>query len=518
MSYTFQFNQVNPIKLFDFESNSLTDCLREKKFFDHTHDKVIITSTPIINSCLPCLDNGLLGTIYRSYSQHVPLVLRPDDLWLGIVLNFGRYVKTHSQELRDLFVDHAGRKELVIVSKRPYLKYTTQKDWQELIDEMAHKISLNTKKNLNEWMGPNFSTTNQKDRMVAKLALMASVNEYFEMKFEMSCGLSQVTLQGTLEDWKMLYQKAHGLYQFNVQVLTDWADLLLPVLHEFIQAYNGQVNEDFWQRICTNEPRGSGGQKNFRGWFLVFSPFDEHGKYLLNPFTEVQKSNIYAVINDDQIADCAINVSITIDDHVTHNNNGTGQIHHVIFYAGLLMTQYNQKKNTLAPTVDWIMIGKKQITYLDLEQSLIDFLNKHYAKNPHKQMLSIKLLQFAHYVASKCHFPNDHLMDLVDNVIAYPNDSNNQNTSDHYKQFLEFLAQDLQFSYKPNIFAKYIDPNQLHHLLQSYVEPEIESFDRIQMKYAFQPQFEPNLKKTQNKKYNPIINIYHNILKCIKPN
>lgn len=71
----------------------------------------------------------------------------------------------------------------------------------------------------------------------------------------------------------MLYQKAQGSYQFNTLILNDWADLLLAVLNEFIEAYNGLVHEDFWQRICSNSIRVSADQGNLKGWFPVFPAF-----------------------------------------------------------------------------------------------------------------------------------------------------------------------------------------------------------------------------------------------------
>src|SRR5207249_7482417 len=104
----------------------------------------------------PALGNGLLGTMYRAYSQHIPLRLRPDDLWLAILFNFGRYVKHHSEELRHLFVDHQGRRQLTISVQSPYLQYTTQQHWENFIGLMTAEIQKNTKNQIADWMMHTF--------------------------------------------------------------------------------------------------------------------------------------------------------------------------------------------------------------------------------------------------------------------------------------------------------------------------------------------------------------------------
>ena len=45
------------------------------------------------------------------------------------------------------------------------------------------------------------------------------MKEYFSYKMQLGCGLSKVTLKGSLDDWKQLIQKAHGLYDFKQKIL-----------------------------------------------------------------------------------------------------------------------------------------------------------------------------------------------------------------------------------------------------------------------------------------------------------
>lgn len=98
---------------------------------------------------------------------------------VGNYIKFWQICENPSQQFKDLFVDHLGIKELLVHIKNPHLQHSTQKDWKELIDIITEQISLNTKQSLNHWIQPNFTTTNLQDIIVAKLAIMSTVSEYF---------------------------------------------------------------------------------------------------------------------------------------------------------------------------------------------------------------------------------------------------------------------------------------------------------------------------------------------------
>ena len=61
--------------------------------------------------------NGFSDTVLRAYNQHHHLVLRPDDVWQAIILQFNFYVNAHAEDLRHLFVPHKGKKHLTVIVK-----------------------------------------------------------------------------------------------------------------------------------------------------------------------------------------------------------------------------------------------------------------------------------------------------------------------------------------------------------------------------------------------------------------
>jgi len=63
---------------------------------------------------------------------------------------------------------------------------------------------------------------------------------------------------GTLDDWKLLKEKVEELKMFTVPPPADhssnasfraYLEGVLPILDQFIQTYEGNVDNDFWDTI-----------------------------------------------------------------------------------------------------------------------------------------------------------------------------------------------------------------------------------------------------------------------------
>lgn len=422
--------------------DSIEKCMNNK-IYHPEHDNIIMTSNRDNNIYLPTLNHGLLSSIFLAYNYHIPLVLRPDDIWLSIAMSFGNYVKNHSDELRDIFVDHTGKSKLVVQMEKNIMN--NLENCELFINEMCEKIKNNTRTDIVEWIVPNFTTTTHKDKIISNIALMGSVSNYFEYTCEMLCGLSKVILKGTHDDWKLLLQKVETLYKFNIPDITNWTNLLLHVLKEFAGIYENKVDDKFWQRICTSSVRGSGGQKNFRGWFIVFSPFNSMGKYMLKTFDEIKKDNIYGNVNDSDIVECSINVPVLFD------NNG--KIFQLSLYGGILMVQYDVNKQEICPKADWLLINKKEIILDDMLKKLNHNINIK---------LGTKLIKYAYYMAKICHFSNDTLLELADSCIYYLKYYwKNKEEDDLYKKYTEYLLNDYQF-------GKLMDESKVNNIIKNY--------------------------------------------------
>src|SRR5436309_1730484 len=81
-----------------FNPISLTKALKYCKIAEQQKGKLLISTEPN-NSTRATLGNSFIGAIYDAYSNHLKLVLRPDDVWLTIIIAFANYVDHHAEEM-----------------------------------------------------------------------------------------------------------------------------------------------------------------------------------------------------------------------------------------------------------------------------------------------------------------------------------------------------------------------------------------------------------------------------------
>lgn len=128
---------------------------------------------------------------------------------------------------------------------------------------------------LSNWLTPRFSTTTATDKDVCSIMMMSSMQKYYSYIGYFLCGVPKVTLLGTPEDYANLVKKTDFLLEF--EELKVWHSVLKPVLEQFHATSLGNVDADFWSRIATFIPMGSGGEQVVSGWISVFCPVRTDG-------------------------------------------------------------------------------------------------------------------------------------------------------------------------------------------------------------------------------------------------
>lgn len=157
--------------------------------------------------------NGVVNGIIRAFQQDLHLVLRADDMWLAIIIQFSSYVNGHAEEMRELFVSHESKKKLVI-DVRPQSIATI--DFQDMASRFAGLIQANVvDPGFKDWMLPDFSTTTAGDVGVAAMVMMATMQAYFDFTLRGGCGFPSVTLLGERADWVHLLQKKISADSFS---------------------------------------------------------------------------------------------------------------------------------------------------------------------------------------------------------------------------------------------------------------------------------------------------------------
>lgn len=272
-----------------------------------TYEENVVANVPVFNS-------AFYTAFLEAYNSHQGVILSPDDIWLFIILQLSKYINDHAEELRSVFVQHDGKKKLVVTT-------TGEKDerqWDEFFNKMIAAIKTETKPGVVETFQADFSTTGRLERIVTTAAVMDSFKKYFDFgRLIPGCGITHVEFLGTADDWLNLIDRVANLDHYDVDgTWKSYIANLAPVLKKLYDTYNDQVDVDWWNRIM-NFRRGrfgSGQTQYVSGWILAF--------YGLTGNVDV-----------GQIEEHSINVPMEIDNRETghvktvHLVGGFGGVH-----------------------------------------------------------------------------------------------------------------------------------------------------------------------------------------------
>ncbi len=198
--------------------------------------------------------HGFIAAANAAYSKHHPLVLSPDMIWLLIAQGFAIHVKQNAEALRHKFVAHEGKKNLT-VRRDEFLLGFAGNDWEGVFSEFSEQIRDYIGRDTHEVLVPTFSTTGIVEKAAFEITLMDAMQSYFNLCVITACGIPYFHIEGSLEDWQLLYDKAAQLEEYD---LAWWTDHLLPFLNKILTTVQGEENNDFWNSFYKFN-NGSGG-------------------------------------------------------------------------------------------------------------------------------------------------------------------------------------------------------------------------------------------------------------------
>lgn len=84
------------------------------------------------------------------------------------------------------------------------------------------------------------------------------------------CGIPEISLSGTVDDWQSVRDRADELTKYNLEW---WTNSLLPVLDELVNAAKGKPNIIFFKELVRRHKIGqhSGSYVRFSGTIAKYS-------------------------------------------------------------------------------------------------------------------------------------------------------------------------------------------------------------------------------------------------------
>ena len=332
-------------------------------------------------------------TIVCAYAEHRPLVLSPDMIWVLISQGFARYVNAHSEELRDMLVNHTEKMDLVVLSDKELL--SEDADWEKMMSDFTAQINENTKGDIAKTITADFTTTGITERITSQITLMETMKNYFDYVVHyIACGIPSITLQGTPEDWQKVMEKTKQLEKYGIG---QWTQSLIPILTEFVKASEGKTNQSFWQGMVKKHrvDELAGGGCDLRkpteldGWILKFFP-DEDG------ITPDKVPQTHKMPSERVYVDFLYQIICPSDGSIIHEVP-------LQLVAGFIGTEIDTLTHALKPKMGWVVRQMKdsesiveRLKKLDSENSFsgidlrVNKVPEHLSQLPHIKRLTLQ--------------------------------------------------------------------------------------------------------------------------------
>jgi hypothetical protein len=207
--------------------------------------------------------HALIDAVHVAFSQHYPLTLSPDDIWLVIAQGFSHHVAENAEILRNRLVRHQGRRKLSVECydlsptsfEHAIASFSSQ--FQQAVDPVLYETLI-----------CDFSTTTPTIRTASEVALMDSFSSYFTYEMRCICGIPRITIEGTVGDWQRIRARIEVIETYG---LGWWVSRLRPILDEFVLAAEGHPTLEFWKAIY--KPVRAYGDEVATGWITDIFPY-----------------------------------------------------------------------------------------------------------------------------------------------------------------------------------------------------------------------------------------------------
>lgn len=315
------------------------DMVESCDLFKGLEGKEFVTFSPLG----PLVDKKMHPVIsgyLHAYQEHRPITLSPDIVWLLICQGFAQHVNNNGEELREKFVNFEGQKMLTVV--RDVSEETTLQTfpWETVFPEFVDKVKNHVGAELTSTLTADFTTTTPVSLIASQITIMDAMKTYFKYKVLMvGCGIPEVTIEGSLEDWQKIQKKLDVLEKYELEW---WTKELRPIIREIIKAKSGKFNKKFWMGMIRFHEEGLyGSLDDIDGWFLKFYPYLANGK----------RSAMKSIKNINSLPKEIVSVSFEFES--SSNQGIAGKKLNMEFWAGFMGLSQDSLTYSLKPEIGW---------------------------------------------------------------------------------------------------------------------------------------------------------------------
>ncbi|HEX2687868.1 MAG TPA: DUF4419 domain-containing protein [Kofleriaceae bacterium] len=231
------------------------------------------------------LVHPLALAVHLAFAQHRPLVLTPDAVWLCIAQSLATHIELHAEALRPRLVRHTGQLELEL-RRDDLAPGDPDNAWPAVVDGLVAQIRAHLGGRADMFLA-DFSTTTPLDHTASQIALMGAMRQYFQYSVGTLCGIPEITLMGTPEDWAAIRRRVDAFAEFD---LAWWVEVLDPVLAKLEATARGDIDREFWRRLYKHESASGGDRAH--GWLNTLFAY-VGDRPVRNPFQTIDEVGFF---------------------------------------------------------------------------------------------------------------------------------------------------------------------------------------------------------------------------------
>jgi hypothetical protein len=232
-----------------------------------------------------------------AFNEHKSVIISPDNIWILICQGFSQHIKLNKEHFKGVLFEKGYDDKVTIQVQRDDFTEGGLNPWEEIFPEFTKHINMHVREDLYSNIVLRFSTSTLKEVTAFEIAFMDSMSSYFEYEFVTLCGIPEVILKGRKEDYQKIIISLEFLRKYG---LDWWIDKIIPIIEQFILAFEGLPNNEFWSSIYKEDNKSGG--PFVTGWISNFFPYIkkkmvENNGHINYENEGVVKKDILEVIN-----------------------------------------------------------------------------------------------------------------------------------------------------------------------------------------------------------------------------
>jgi hypothetical protein len=258
------------------ERKSLDDYLNLAQVHGFESDTVKLLSSTNESSSIEI--SGLIYGVFQAWKDEKSIAIAPHHIWFTIMCEVAKTIKEYPDCFRSIFTESDEKESIVLVTDRPDIVDPTK-----FVDLLREKIASPKLVDLVSKSFPTQVSGGVPFSEVMSTVLLEAASPFFNY-YSTRCGIRQVCLEGSAQDWSELVTRLEDLKSLlgNIECVGRWRkssldEMLLDRAHTCAKDLRDRVlggiktdNKFVEECFVAKENCGSGHIYEAYGWIFDF--------------------------------------------------------------------------------------------------------------------------------------------------------------------------------------------------------------------------------------------------------